>query len=291
VAHASEHTITESNSTDRVGFRLDTAGTYELGTDLDAGGKLGFTRARMDAAMFQAMGSQLRLDLSLSYEFDNYDFEGSGKFAGLNPWDQVHSVRLGTQLSWKCDDSWSVFAEPMVTLASEDMTNAGDAWTVAGVFGMNWRASDTFSAGLGAGVSSQVEADVTAFPIITFDWRFATNWSLRSGDFDLGSSGGGGIELAWQFLDQWETAFGARYETRRFRLDSSGPAKNGVGEHEVAPVYVRLTYNCLSQLRASAFAGLATLGELEVENKSGERISKKAFDPAPSFGLLLTLTL
>jgi outer membrane receptor protein involved in Fe transport len=290
-AQDSEPASDRGDGADRVRFRCTTAGVSQFNTDMEGGGKLGFTRAWLNATVSHAISPQMDLDAILSYEYDNYDFEGRGAFTGLNPWDQIHSFRLQPTISWECFNRCSLFAGPTLTLAGEEGSDYADAWTAGGVLGVKWRASEKFSAGLGVGVFSRIEDDVTAFPLVTFDWRFAEGWSLRSGEFDLGSNGGADVELAWQFRQRWEAAVGARYETRRFRLDADRPIKNGVGEETVVPVYVRLSWDCLHQLRASALAGVATLGELELENKNGGRISKKEFDPAPFLGLSLTLSL
>lgn len=266
-------------------------GIHYLDTDVDGGGELGITRLHGSVDLRHRVESTLWLVHTLGYDFDNYDFMGTGKLARPGLWDQIHTFRVRSQALWECAEDWTVVLGPVLTLASENDSDQNDAWTAGGIVGVDRRFHETFSAGFGVAVFSRIEDDVTVFPFVRFDWQFAEDWSLRSGHFDLGSSGGAGLEVEWRFLPRWEAAVGGQYQTRRFRLDNDGIAPDGVGSEKVVPVYARVTCSCLEHLHATVFLGMASFGELELENKSGDRISKKRYDPAPLIGLRVGMSL
>ena len=126
--------------------------------------------------------------------------------------------------------------------------------------------------------------------MITVNWRIDDAWTLRNGSFDLGSSGGAGLELAWAFAKKWELAVGDQYQTRRFRLDDSGVSPNGVGEETSVPIYTKLTWQFAPSATVYVFGGVVAGGELRLENSSGNKIGEEDYDPTGIVGLRLSVS-
>ncbi len=270
-------------------FRLNTGFSHQFDSDIDDGGEFDVTRFGVGGGVAIDLGERLSLDNILSYEFDSYDFSGSSGFGGLDPWDDVHTVRYRPQLTYDVDESWSVFGGPILSFSAEDGADFGNSFTGGAFVGASHRWSETFSASAALVVISQIDDDAIVFPFILLNWKISDDWVLRTGPADLGSSGGGGIELVWSFDDDWQLAFGAQYQSRRFRLDDRGVAPEGVGEVTSVPIYAKLIWSAGSNVSANLFAGVVVGGELRLENDDGNKLSEEDFDPAGVIGARVSI--
>lgn len=258
--------------------------THQFETDVDDGGSFSATRASTGVSAFYIVNEKVSVTTGIEYELNAFDFSGTSSLGGGDPWDNIHSVRARALFKYKVDDQWTVYGGPMLGFSAESGADIDDAVTGGGVLGGSYRVNDELTVGAGVGVFSQIEDSAAIFPIIRFDWKFAPQWTLRSGRFDLGSQGGAGVELAYDATETIQIAAGAQYQTRRFRLDDTGAAPGGVGEETIVPVYARLSYNPNPGLSLSVFGGVIFGGEVRIENSSGSNIADKDFDPAPVLG-------
>jgi len=129
-------------------------------------------------------------------------------------------------------------------------------------------------------VFSELEDDADWFPIIAIDWRFADDFTLRTGR-GFGASRGPGLRLDWTPTDRWEVSLGARYEKFRFRLDDDGLAADGIGQETSIPVYLGATRRFGPNLSVSLVAGVEFDGELRLEDANGDLLDRTNFDSAP----------
>jgi len=271
-----------------VNVSLDAGFEHLFDTDIDDGGDVNATRFGAAAGLSFELNDRLNLGLNLGYAYDGYDFGGDSGFGGLDPWEDVHTVRAGARLTWKVDEQWAVYGGPVVRLSAESGADFGDAVTGGGIVGASYRASDRLSIGGGVGVVSQIEDDAAVFPILIVNWKISDALTARTVG-GIGASGGGGVELGWTFAEGWELALGGRYDSRRFRLEDDGPFPDGVGEETSIPLYAKLSYTARTNASFSLLAGVAVAGELRLEDDDGDRIAEEDFDPAPFIGASVTI--
>ena len=92
-------------------------------------------------------------------------------------------------------------------------------------------------------------------------------------------------EVAYRIIEPLEIGLGVLFNQRRFRLDGSGPAPDGVGEDNTLPVRVRLGWNITPQLSLHALAGAALAGEVQLDDRNGNQLRSRDYDPAPYLGV------
>ncbi len=155
--------------------------------------------------------------------------------------------------------------------------------------GASYRFIDTLTHGGGVSLITELEDDVAVLPVFVVNWNFAEGWTLRNSQATLGLGQGGGVEVAWEFADDWELGLGVQYQWRQFRLDDTGTAPNGVGEELSIPLYANATWQISPTAQLSMFAAVAVGGEIEVQNSSGSTISDEDYDPAGLLGARFTL--
>ncbi len=267
-------------------FRAGTGLSHQFDGDIDDGGEFNVTRAHGEFGATYTFNPDLKIDVSFGYEFSTYDFSGSSGFGALDPWEDIHSLRLRALLTGRIDDQWSVFGGPIITFSGED--DFDDAFAGGGLIGASYRFSDTLTLGGGISLISELEDDVAVFPVFVVNWNFAQDWTLRNSQATLGLGQGGGLEVAWAFADDWELGLGVQYQWRQFRLDDSGTAPNGVGEELSFPLYANATWRISPTAHLSMFGAIAVGGEIEVQNSSGNTISDQDYDPAGLIGARLT---
>jgi hypothetical protein len=266
-------------------WRLAGGAAHQFDTNIDDGGEFSLTRATGSVGVSIDLDPKWRLDLGAGYEFDAYDFSGSSGFGGLDPWGDVDSVRMRTQLSYQVNSGWSIFGGPIFGFSAERDADFTNSFTAGGLVGARFRVSSALTLSAGVGGLSQIDDDPVVFPFVTFNWQAREGFAIRSGPFDVGASGGFGVEAAWEITDRWELSVGAIYQSRRFRLDDEGIAPEGVGEETAFPIYVRGTWKPTPKLSVNVYGGVIVGGELRLEDDRGRRISEQDFDPAPMIGV------
>ncbi len=268
-------------------FPLQSAFVHQLDTEIDGGGSFHVNRLAVRPAVEWRIGRQFRVSAAVGYDYDQYDFSGAGGLGALDPWDDIHTLQAGAMLRWMPDDTWTVFAAPTIRFSAEHGADLDDGVHGGGFVGFSYRFSDRLTLGPGVGALTQIEDDVSVFPVILIDWKITDDLTLRTGR-GLGASQGPGLVLAWAFAEHWELTVGGRYESRRFRLADDGPVPGGVGEESSFPLYGGITWAPSEDLSLSVLGGLSFAGSLELDSPSGAGVAKQDYDPAGFFGVILT---
>jgi hypothetical protein len=266
-------------------FRVRLGAFHLFDADVDDGGEFSLSTVGLRVDSRLRVYERAAVDFSLGYNWDTYDFSGSGALTGLDPWDDVHNLAFRAILNWRIDDKYWLFGGPVVAMSAEDGADYSNAVTAGAQFGVRWRTSEDFNIGIGITAISQVDDDPWVMPLVFFNWNFEENWTLRAGAFDIGSQGGPGVEVAWLFAERWEASLGFMYERNRFRLDGSAVAPEGVGQIESFGMYGKIAWVFNEQTRAWLTVGTALAGTLRLENDDGRKIADEDFDPAPFIGL------
>ena len=250
----------------------------------NGGGRFNAERFLVQGGLTYAFDRFRNISLALGYGFDGYDFSGQGNFTGLDPWEDIHSFRVGTPFRWKVDSDWQVFVIPSLRFAAESGADLGSAATGGGFVGFAYRFGDRLTIGPGIGAIAQIEDDASIFPVLIINWKITDRLSLETGR-GLGATLGPGLTLNWQASTKWNLFLGGRYERLRIRLDDAGFASGGVGEDRSFPLFGGATYRIGSRGDVSLLSGLKFGGELRVEDENGNLLVDETYDPALFLGL------
>ena len=253
---------------------------HQFQTSLDDGGHVTKDTLYGQFLIGGSLSESVSAGLALVYVYDNYDFEGDTGLAGLDPWDGIHSIRLGGAVRWRLDNDWTVFGLPTIRYQGESGADIGDSISGGIIAGASKRFGDRLTLGPGFGYISQLEDDAEIFPILLVDWKITDKLTLKTGG-GVGASVGPGIALRYDINDCWFTTLETRYERLRFRLDDNGDSNGGIGEDLGYPVYLGLTYVANDNFRVSLTGGVKFNSEITLEDSSGDRISKT--DASDSF--------
>ncbi len=266
-------------------FPVRGAYTHQFETDIDNdGGKFGVDRFFIQGGATYATKNRKSVTLSLGYGFNGYDFSGEVGFAGLRPWKDIHSLRIGTPILWGLDDKWTLFVIPSLRFTVESGADLGDGVQGGGFLGASYRVSDRLTIGPGIGVVTQIEDNASVFPVLLINWKITDTLSLETGR-GLGATLGPGIFLKWEATDKWHFSLGGRYEKLRFRLDKDGVAPDGVGEDRSFPILAGVTYRLSRQIQASLIGGVELGGKLKLDDENGNEISEEGYDTAGFAGV------
>lgn len=225
------------------------------------------------------------------YRLHAYEFSGGapGSFAGMDPWDEVHTFRLGAPVLWKFREDWTLLALPSLRWSGESGASFDDSFSGGVLAGGAYRFSDRLSIGPGLGVLSQLEDDPSVFPFLLVDWKITDALSLTTRPTG-GATEGPGLALNWEVDDKWRLSIGVRYEKLRFRLDDgSSVSPGGIGEDRSIPIYGALSYRFHEHWTAALLGGVNVGGRLRLENASGDKLQESDYDAAPFLGASLSL--
>jgi hypothetical protein len=163
----------------------------------------------------------------------------------------------------------------------------GDSFTGGGMVGVDFRHSQTLFVSLGVAVVSQIEDDASVTPSVILNWLPHERWAVRVGAVPASGGAAAAAEVAYRVAKPVEVGLGVLYNQRRFRLDDSGPAPDGVGEDNNLLLRLRLGWNITPQISLALLGGVALGGEVQLDDRNGNRINKQDYDPAPYIGLRL----
>ena len=266
---------------------------HDFKTDVDGGGEVSsdFFYIRGGVPLYRGEGRIIAL--SAGYNFNSYDFKGGrpDSFAGIDPWSDVNTYRLGLPIKWDIGESdWTFFGIPTIRSTGEGGADFGDTITGGVITGFSYKFGERLTLGPGIGYIGQLEDDASIFPVIFVDWRFADGWSLSTGPA-VGSSLGPGLALNWDATDRLRLSIGARYEKLRFRLgEDSRAAPGGIGEDRSIPVFGAITYQASDHWRLSLLGGVGFGNELKLEDGGGSEIIQRDYDPSPFLGVNVSWT-
>ena len=170
-------------------------------------------------------------------------------------------------------------------ISPETGADWGDSFSGGGLLGVDYRHSKTLFVSLGVAAISQIEDDARVTPSVSLNWLPYERWAVRVGA--VPASGGAAVasEVAYRVTEPVEIGLGLLYNQRRFRLDDSGPAPDGVGEDNNLPLRLRLGWDITPKIALHFLGGVALGGEVRLEDRNGNRINKQDYDPAPYIGL------
>ncbi len=256
---------------------------HQFDADMDDGSQFNVNRLFVQGGLTYAVDHLKSVSLSLGYGLDSYDFSGNGGFALLDPWHNVHSMRLSAPVRWGLNRQWTLFFVPTVRTASESGASFSDSVFGGGFAGFTYRINDRLTIGPGIGALRQIE-DSSVFPVLLIDWKITDELTLQTGR-GLAATQGPGLMLTWAPNQNWSFGISGRYEKLRFRLNDDGPAPKGIGDDRSFPLLGGITYSFSRDAQVSILGGVELGGKLRLENENGQLITEEDHDPVPVLGV------
>jgi hypothetical protein len=271
-------------------WEIQGGAAYQSDAGLNTGGEVNVSGAYASVSTSRRFGDGTRVGLSLGYGEDRYDFSGTNGFGGLDPWRRIRQATLSASVFHELDDQWTLYGIPSLRFNAEQGASLDDGLTVGLLAGASYRFSDSLTIGPGFGVFSEIEDDVSFFPILIVDWKITDNLSLETGR-GFAASRGPGLQLRWRYSPDWEFAVGGRYEKNRFRLKDQGAAAGGVGEDSGVPLFVAAQYAVSSRISLNLIGGVETATEFRLEDAKGNPVARSDADTAPFVGATIRFRL
>ena len=255
---------------------------HQFETDADGGGAFSVGRGFGNATVGYAFDRRTALGFGVSYRHDSYDFGGSGPLAGLDPWSDVHELRLYGALRFGIGERVDMFLNPQIAWSAETGAGFGDAFQAGAIAGATYTFSDRLRLGAGLGAFSEIEEDASVFPVLLVDWQVTDTLSLSTTPA-ITLTRGPTLNAIWRPIERWTFSLGGGYESYRFRLET----EDRVGEEEAFPVFAAVSYEPVDDLVMSLAVGASLAGELRLDDANGNRLARDDFDAAPFLGFRL----
>jgi len=253
-------------------------------TDIDRGGTVQIAHFDLGLASRTDISDHLHWGNTFFFGVHDYDFDGGGFSLG-NPWETILQMRLGSKLSYDFNEQWGMFVGGILMFSPETSASWGDSVSGGGMVGAEYRYSDTLSTSLGVGVVTQLEDDPRVTPSVGLNWTPSGPWAVRIGSVPASGGAVAAGEVSYHILDSLVVGLGALYNQRRFRLNDSGPAPDGVGEEKNLPVRLRLGWNINPNISLQFLGGVAFGGELQLDDSRGRTLRSSDYDPAAYAGM------
>lgn len=250
-------------------------------------GSVSIFRLLTDVNWNKGVSETTEVGLHLGYDYTDYHFSGVTTFAGgVRPWGAVHRLELGGSIGYDLTPEWTMMIAPSVQISREEDAGWGNALGYGGVATLTRDLSPNLTLGVGVAGFSDVE-DVNVFPVLVVYWRI-TDRLLLANPFRPGPTGSAGIELSYRIGAGWDAGVGAAYRSNRFRLASSGPHGNGVGEASSTPGWVRISRSIGDHVNCDFYSGAMFGGMVSIDDATGNRVVSDHYDPAPFLALALS---
>ncbi|MFW5653566.1 MAG: DUF6268 family outer membrane beta-barrel protein [Planctomycetota bacterium] len=254
---------------------------YILDADFDDSGNdsFGVYRAGADLGISTVLNPQTRLLFTFGYEYSSYDFNSPNTFfegVSADPFSDIHILDFGVDAFVMTSREWGWFAGVTAEFAGESNVDWDDAMTYGGKAGITWRPDDTFNLSLGIFAQTQIEDDALVLPAAAIDWQFAEQWALSL----QGTRG----ELVHNLNADADLAFGAGWESRRFRLEDDNITRSAVVEESAIPVYVRYEWRPGQNATFELVGGARFAQEFEISDSDGDNERDFDADPSGFFG-------
>jgi hypothetical protein len=265
---------------------------YQFKASLEGGGSVSANRGFAFVRKSWQVDAQLALNLEVGWEGGWYRF-GSGTNLSLGtgeqPWGSVQSGQIAFGGRYALDEHLIALLSGFAQFSGEPDADADRSATGGGIAGLSWRASEKFTIGGGALVTSRLEDSVLAIPLLFIDWEITDGLRLTNVAGPDAYPTSAGLELVWEIHRDFDLAAGGNYVYRRFRLDSDNPvAPNGVGEDGTANFWIRARLGAAEGLRLDLVTGMVYDERLKIFDSNGNELAGDDADPGLMLGAFLS---
>lgn len=265
---------------------------YQFNSSLDGGGDVSVNRGFGFVRKSWQVDAKLALNLEVGWEGGWYRFGNGTNLAlgtGQQPWGSIQSGQISFGGRYAIDEHLIALLSGFAQFSGEPDADAGRSATGGGIAGLSWRASEKFTIGGGALVTSRLEDSVLAIPLLFIDWEITEGLRLTNVAAPDAYPTSAGLELVWELHPDFDLAAGGNWVYRRFRLDSDNPvAPNGVGEDGTANFWIRARFGAAEGLRLDFITGLVYDERLKIFDSNGNELAGDDADPGLMLGAFLS---
>lgn len=251
------------------------------------GGKLSSITLETAVTAAIPIDEQNDMTVSLGQASTGYDFNNFRAFGTNAPIDLIDyglALSLSATATHHIDKEWSLFGGAAVNSEGEIGADFGDTLTFGGFFGLMHHFHEDLSVGIAIGAFSQLEDDVTAFPVPTVRWQIDDYWRLVAGATPTRNQPG--VEITYHINDIWEVGASITYDHKQFRLDEEDDTlPDGVIEDAAVPVMFITTWSPEPNFSVSGRIGSVVYRKLNLRNTSGDGVGEATLDPNFSLGI------
>lgn len=267
---------------------------YQFEASLGAGGSVSASRGFAFVRKSWEVDAKLALNLEVGWEGGWYRF-GNGSVlslgTGQQPWGSIQSGQISFGGRYALDEHLIALLSGFAQFSGEPDADADRSATGGGIAGLSWRASEKFTIGGGALVTSRLEDSVLAIPLLFIDWKITDGLRLTNVAAPDAYPTSAGLELVWELHPDFDLAAGGNYVYRRFRLDSDNAvAPNGVGEDGTANFWIRARIGAAEGLRLDIVTGLVYDERLKIFDSGGNELASDDSDPGLMLGAFVSWT-
>lgn len=264
-------------------FRVRGGATYQFPTKLKDGGSFTTSRSVLDIGARYGFTHELSTIVSVSYGFDPYDFSSDAQIGGVQPWTELHTLRISAPIFWEPAPSWRVLMVPLFRMQADTPQAWSDSMTGGAMAAFSYKFTKDLSVGPGVGVISEIEQRPTIFPVLLIDWQIDDRFAITTGR-GLGASTGPGLMGIYTVHEHIDLTLGFRFERTRFRLSQESGVPGGIGEDESFPVFVTLRFGPRWAFIA-LLTGAEFRGRLSISDANGDVVAESEYKPAGFVGV------
>lgn len=283
----------EGSAASPMEFNLSAGFIHEFGANFSGGGSVEVERGFASGKLDHPFDTGNSVNLKVAWGGDWYRFDGTSELSpapDVEPWSDIQAFAVLGRTTIRLDDRWSTILGLDLRFAGEVDAPTSDSITYGGLAAISYSFSPELTLGFGALVSTQLEDSILVIPALVIYYQVTDQIVISNVLGPEVYPTGAGIEIAYRPDRSQEVAIGSRFESRRFRLDDSGPAnrRDGVGEDTGFPLWLRSTWRFDSGLRLDLVGGVSLFNRYELDDRNGNRVGSADLDPAPFIGGFLS---
>ena len=200
----------------------------------------------------------------MSYRYTSLDFSGNAVFPVQDQ--DLHSISASSFFIYACPESrWVYGGFAGLSMSSDFQAIDGDDFTGTAAGGAAYQFNDQLMLGFG-GIVANINGDVTAFPVIGFDWK--VNPRVRVGFY------GPLLTASYAVSPNWILSLRGSYQNEQWNIDdSTGRSRNiGLSGFKVG---LQSDQKLTDNFWLTVGAGYAFAGKIELTSPSGSQVSKR----------------
>lgn len=254
--------------------------------DIDGGGRVQSSAGVLQFAGRHGIAPRTSIGFSVELGQGRYDFSGVPRFGDDL---DFRSDKLAVSYSFGVGARGFGFVAPSVRWDGEVGADPDDAVTYGVSLGAAWKLSPTLTIGPALGVQTTLEDGVQAFPFLLVNWDITPRLNLSTGE-GLGATQGPGLSLSYAATETVRIGIAGRVEDVEFRLDDdrAGGTAGGTAQDRSFPIVATLGWEPRESFRLTAFAGVETNADFTLLDGGGSKLSRRDYDNAPIFGLVVS---
>ncbi|MBR9726724.1 autotransporter outer membrane beta-barrel domain-containing protein [Shewanella intestini] len=176
-------------------------------------------RLKLSAAM--PVSRQWSVGVNLGYDNLDYGWKVNQNNQLINasvPWTSINRYSVGMSVNYRPNNQWMFMVSPKVQYAYANTASSSNALSYGAVGMGMYRFDSGNMLGLGVAYLNDI-SEVRTVPYLAVKWQINDKLVLTN-PFQAGFSGPAGLELQYQYNDNWDFGIGSSRRTERFLVEN-----------------------------------------------------------------------